>query len=136
MTLKMEIVTRKMADAFFNTPSRTEAVHIRAEEVRAVVSMCTFPDYKFEVIEDGVAGVYVRGSYMEADTVTGNMELQQTRLWLIAEVDTKSDIVRTLFKLIMTSMEHKAREWFLYDGKSIFGPHFDVDRLHAIHEGV
>lgn len=106
----------------------------RAQEVRAVVNLCTFPDYKFDVIEDGVAGVYVQGSYM--DTVTGKMELQQTRLWLIAEVDTKSEIVRTLFKLIITSMEHKAREWFLYDGKSIFGPHFDVDRLHAIHEGV
>ncbi len=44
----------------------------------------------------------------------------------------KSEIVATAFKCILTSMEHRCREWFLYKGKAIYQPHYNVDALHAI----
>lgn len=97
----------------------------RAHEVQQVVNHVSFPDYIFRVKDDGWM-VFVQGVYNEADTVTGKMELQKTRLWLIADTDTEDEIVRTLFKLVMTSMEHKAREWFKYDDTAIMNPHFKV----------
>jgi hypothetical protein len=42
---------------------------------------------------------------------------------------TRSEIVQTCIKLVMTSMEHRAREGFTYRGKRVFGPHFDVDAI-------
>ena len=46
----------------------------------------------------------------------------------------KSEIVATAFKCVMTSMEHRVREWFLYRDRAIYHPHYDVDALHAICE--
>ena len=60
------------------------------------------------------------------------MEKQKTREWLIPADSDKSQIVQTAFKCLMTSLEHRGREWFLYRGKSVFGPHFDVDKLWEV----
>ncbi len=57
-----------------------------------------------------------------------------TRKWLLSPHMTKSEIVQTAFKCIVTAEEHEAREKFLYKGKAIFGPHFDVEQLHGLCE--
>jgi len=54
------------------------------------------------------------------------------RKWFLSEHMTKSEIVTTAFKAIMTAVEHETREQFLYRGASIFDPHYDVDCLHAL----
>lgn len=106
----------------------------RQDFVQSVVDKVKFPDYTFRVVDvDGVA-LFIQGEYIEADTVTGAQELQKTRLWLVADNDTEDEIVRTMFKIIMTSMEHKAREWFKYEGYSIMNPHFSVQQYKAIME--
>ncbi len=66
----------------------------------------------------------------------GRMQLQSTRKWYVSPHSTESELVQTIFKAIITAFEHEVREKFLYRGKPIFGPHFDVnelaDRLPAI----
>ena len=57
-----------------------------------------------------------------------------TRKWLLSPHMTKSEIIQTAFKCILAAEEHEAREKFLYKGKSVFGPHFDVDKLHELCE--
>lgn len=104
----------------------------RAETVRSWVADCSFQDYTFEFIESDMA-FYLRASYMEKDTVTGNVEEQKTRLWNISNL-SKSEVVATAFKCVLTSMEHRTREWFLYKNRAIYQPHYDVDVLHSISE--
>lgn len=57
---------------------------------------------------------------------------QQTRRWLIRPDASKSEIVQTAFKCVMTAMEHEVREQFLYRDRAVFGPHHDVDKLWSI----
>lgn len=88
-----------------------------------------FMHYLFTVGVTGAGEVYLRGEYMEADTYTGKEELQLTRRWLLNPAMTDSEIVSTVFKCAITSMEHRTREAFKYRGARIYGPHFHVDDL-------
>jgi hypothetical protein len=90
-----------------------------------------FMDYKFQVRESH-GGVFMQASYMEPDTYTRDMETQLTRKWLLSPGMTESEVVQTAFKCCLTSMEHRTRESFLYQGARIFGPHFDVTDLVAL----
>lgn len=56
-------------------------------------------------------------------------EKQYCRKWRLENRFTVSDIVRTAWLATLAAEEHEARERFKYKGKSIFGPHFDVDKL-------
>lgn len=102
------------------------------DEMRSAVGKCKHPDYTFGVVEDSRGAIYLQASYQEPDTVTGIDETQLTRRWFLSPHMTKSEIVQTVFKCVMTSMEHRAREWFKYRGEAIFGPHFNVDSLHEL----
>jgi hypothetical protein len=103
-------------------------------DMQALVAECHYPSYTFEVIVDGRGAIYLQGSYMEADTVTHEIERQVTRRWFLSPAMTHSEIVQTVFKCVLTSMEHRTREWFSYRGKPVFGPHFDVDALWRVCE--
>jgi len=80
----------------------------RREFVQWVVDKVEFPEYVFRVVDAAGLALFVQGEYWEADTVTGVQNCRRTRLWLVAD-QTEDEIVRTMFKIIMTSMEHKAR---------------------------
>lgn len=102
------------------------------EEMRAIVEQCACLEYTFLVAADDRGAWYLRARYDEPDVRSGVVEPQLTRRWFLSPEMTKSEVVQTAFKCIMTSMEHRAREWFLYRGRAVFGPHYDVDALHAI----
>lgn len=100
-------------------------------EVMKIVGECKFPDYHLSAVEvNGIS--FIRASYQEADTVTGEMERQQTRQWVIETCATQDQIVSTAFLCILTSMEHRAREWFTYRNAPIYQPHQGVNALLAI----
>jgi len=99
-----------------------------------IIKQCRFPDYNFVVEVDGRGAVYLQGSYWEADTVSGEVELQYTRRWFLSPAMSNSEIVQTAFKCVMTSMEHKAREWFTWKDRAIFQPHPNIDKLYEICE--
>lgn len=61
--------------------------------------------------------------------VTGNEVSWRGRKWLLSEHMTDGEIVQTVFKAVLTAMEHEVRELFLYRGHSIFDPHYDIDKL-------
>jgi hypothetical protein len=104
------------------------------QEIIAAVSACSFPEYTFS-ISVGDNAIFIWASYEEADTVTGRIEAQFTREWTLdLATTTKSQVVSTCFKCVLTSMEYRTREWFTYEGKPIYNPHQDVDKLLAITE--
>lgn len=100
-------------------------------EMQAVVAECEYGGYHFAVTKDGRGAIYLQGSYVEADVDSGREEIQRTRRWFLSPEMSKSEIVQTVFKCALTSAEHRCREWFRYRGKAVFGPHFNVDVLHA-----
>ena len=97
--------------------------------VRALLQHVEFPGYAFVVKESHNSGVCLQAHYDEPDTYTGEPATQWTRKWLLSPYMTDSEIVQTAFKLCLTSMEHRTRESFKYQGRRIFGPHFDVNDL-------
>jgi hypothetical protein len=102
---------------------------VNIKEMQSVVELISFEDYRFEVRErNGVA--YLQASYTEPDIITHAPTVQQTRKWMLSEHAVKSEIVQTAFKCVNTSMEHRAREGFLYRGERVYGPHFDVEALY------
>lgn len=100
--------------------------------LETVMPSVTFPEYTFEVVDGDNQGAKLRAFYMDICVEKGVAERQNTRWWVISQYAIKSEIVQTMFKCILTSKEHHAREHFLYAGRPIFGPHFDVDALHSI----
>lgn len=100
-------------------------------EMLKVLENVDCEEYKFDIIDkDGLCFLLAR--YEERDIQTGEVETQTTRKWYISEFATKSELIQTALKCVITSMEHRAREKFTYKGKRIFGPHFDIDALHNI----
>jgi hypothetical protein len=105
------------------------------EEMQKVIEEVHCQDYGFWVNKSKTTEmIYLQAGYYEKDTVTGKLEWQKTRRWPLSVEMTKSEIVSTAFLCIKTSMEHRAREWFLYKGRAIYMPHYDVDDLAAICE--
>jgi hypothetical protein len=107
---------------------------MKIDEISAIVQECEFPGYTFGVAQSHTGAIYLQAVYDETDTVKGTVEPQFTRRWFLSPEMVKSEIVATCFKCILTSMEHKAREWFTYRNRPIYHPHHDVDQLHAICE--
>lgn len=102
------------------------------QDVRRVIAETTFPGYEFAVnVVD--LGVYtIEGRFKAPCTVNGGEPVwQYTRKWLL-EFPTEGAIVGTLLKLVLTSLEHEAREMFLWKGKRVFDPHTDIAALYAI----
>lgn len=101
------------------------------EEVKAIVAHCKFHGYEFEVVVcDGYR--LLRATYMEPDTVTMKYERQMTRSWPLEYTFNRDQIVATAFKCVLTSNEHRVREWFLYKGAPIYNPHQSVESLLSI----
>jgi hypothetical protein len=96
--------------------------------VRQVVAGVKFPGYTFTV-EPLADHVYVQVSYDEPDVMSGVVEEQRGRKWLLPAGQTVGQIVQTCFKAILTSLEHRAREHFLYRGKPVLQPHMDLEKV-------
>lgn len=102
------------------------------ERLREIVAQCSFMDYSFHVKTDGRGDLYLQATYIEPDIDTDLLETQTTRRWFLSPSMTKSEVVQTVFKCCITSMEHRTREHFTYRERRVFGPHFDVDALWGI----
>jgi len=100
-----------------------------AFRVTEIMREVHFPGYTWLV--HGEDRTYLQSQFTAPDCKTGNPEPQFTRKWYISRESTKSEVVQTAFKCVLTSLEHEAREVFTYRGQPVFGPHFDVDHLAA-----
>ena len=104
---------------------------LNIEDFVLILEDIAYPGYEIGV-HGGDDAIYLQARYQEACVVTGIVEWQYTRKWRLSPHMTKSEIVQTALKCILTSAEHRVREHFRYKGQLIFGPHFDVDALVAL----
>lgn len=98
------------------------------EKATAWLSQIEFLNYSFNVRESH-GGVFLQAAYVDSDIYTGKSEIQRTRKWLLSPAMTESEVISTAFKCCLTSMEHRTREAFKFNGSRIFGPHFNVNDL-------
>jgi hypothetical protein len=92
-----------------------------------------YRDWDVNVLMDGERA-YLQIGFWEFDNTISMHDrhaktYQKGRKWTLSPYMTKSEVVQTAFKAIMTAEEHEIREKFTYRGKTIFGPHFNVDML-------
>lgn len=111
-----------------------------AKDVRDILKEVRYLDWTFFVGEDNRYGLptYLQVQFNAACTTSGDEQSWKGRKWVLSPHMTKSEIVTTAFKAVMTAIEHEARESFKYKGYAIFGPHIDVDYMVHLHkfEGV
>ena len=101
---------------------------MNAADVREILDLCACGTWRFRVGTDD-ARVFLQVEAVAACMVTGKPMQWSGRKWLLSPFMTKSEVVQTAFKAVLTAIEHETREAFRYRGEAIFGPHFDVDRL-------
>ena len=103
-------------------------------KIQMLMQMVSYPGYIFHVGVDNENGVdidaFLQAEFIALDTTTGLNSKQKTRKWQLSQHMTKSELVQTALKCVLTSLEHEAREQFKYKGQAVFGPHFDVDKLY------
>jgi hypothetical protein len=106
------------------------------DRILQIVNNVKFPGYNFELDVGGYGNdfYYVQVYYDEPDVMTGINETQYGRKWLIEPDATEGQIVSTLFKAILTSLEHRCREHFTYRQVPVFCPHFDINDLVDLNE--
>lgn len=75
---------------------------------------------------------YVQVRYMEPDIYTGELVEQQARVWIVPPDATPSHVVQICFGAALASAEHQCREFFLWKGKRVFGPHMEIDDLAGV----
>lgn len=103
----------------------TEGLVLR---IGSILSAIRYKNWSFEVGRSGEA-VWLRCSFVE------DGHLWHSRKWLVSQHATDSEVIQTVFLAVKTAEEHETREKFLYQGRAIFGPHFDADALWAVSDG-
>ncbi|MBX3588821.1 MAG: hypothetical protein KF796_19490 [Ramlibacter sp.] len=104
-------------------------------EAKRVLAEVKFPGFSFFIHNAFADGepTYLQASFDAFDNDRpGVIERQLTRKWLLSRHMTRSELVQTALKCVLTSVEHEAREQFTYKGARVFGPHFDVEALAAL----
>jgi hypothetical protein len=101
------------------------------QQMEDILARVRYKDWTFHVEERG-DHLVLQARFPEADLVTGEVEQQHGRKWILSKHMTKSEVVTTAFKAVLTAEEHEVRERFRYRGRMVFGPHFDVDALHEV----
>jgi hypothetical protein len=101
-------------------------------EAQDILYRVYYKNWDFRVYAVHNGPFYIMVTFKETDNSTGEVTAWKSRKWMLSEHMTKSEVVQTAFKAVMTAEEHETREKFTYRGKTIFGPHFDVDKLVEI----
>jgi hypothetical protein len=102
--------------------------------VQSILKELSYNDWTFVAGHSGDR-VYVYTSWQAEDNFRPvGVELQKSRRWLIRHGASRSEIIQTAFKCVLTAIEHEARERFLYANRAIFVPHHSIDALWAISE--
>lgn len=111
------------------------------QTIEKILKDVKYKDWTFHVEERDVyestvmatrKALYFQAHFPDADLVTGEVETQHGRKWILSEHMTRSEIVTTAFKAVITAEEHEIREKFRYKKRMIFGPHFDVEALWEV----
>lgn len=101
-------------------------------DVKKVMSAVAYKNDWFFFVKQYRGQMYLQVEFLARDTVKGAMMLHKGRKWFISKHATRSEIVFTALKAVLTAEEHEAREQFTYHHRAIGNPHVNVDQLWII----
>jgi hypothetical protein len=101
-------------------PQKLETANL--SQILACVSYKNFT-YKIEEIPNGFL-VQARSEIV--NTKTQKKEVMLGRQWYISKKADEAEVVRTIFKSVLTWEEHEVRELFKYKDKALFNPHIEL----------
>ena len=99
------------------------------EVARCWLKRVHYKDWILSINWQGIHSIYMQGGFDAPNVETGQVEWTRTRKWLLSRHMTRSEVIQTAFKLVMTAEEHETRERFLYRGEAVFQPHYDIEDL-------
>lgn len=111
---------------------------MQRSEIEAVVALITYKQgwsilvrEDFDITARGARDPHVRPYLQVKYDGTGEYgsEPWTGRKWMLSQHMTRTEVVCTAFKAVMSAEEHETRELFKYLGHEVFGPHFDVDDI-------
>jgi len=93
----------------------------------------TYKEWSFYIGRKGDV-IYLQVQFLaeDSDKKNSKMSIQKGRKWMLSKHMSKSEIIQTALKAVLTAEEHEIREQFKYRGKAVFAPHIDVDVLHKL----
>ena len=98
-----------------------------------IVEECSFPEIEFVTGMDGLEDAPQYWLRVEApdgfDTKTGEPMHWCGRKWRLSEHMTDGEVVFTVFKALITALEHETREMFKFKGVCVMDPHPDIHKL-------
>lgn len=97
-------------------------------EMLAVLDCVQYKDWRFRLTQ-GPDHCILQVAFWALDPTDQVAKEQTGRKWIISHHATRSELVQTAFKAVITAEEHEARETFTYKRQPIFGPHYSVDFL-------
>jgi hypothetical protein len=92
------------------------------------------PGFRIEVYDNGAGSLFLQVKFTSADphATTVGEQVQHGRKWLLSSHMPDGEVVQTCLAAILAAEEHEAREFFTYQGRAIFGPHFNLEKLVAL----
>lgn len=101
------------------------------QEVWNIIHKIDMPGYRFALDDRFLFQVVY--DEPDVDGPPGSLPVEQRgRKWYISPYSTETEIVRTVYKALLTSMEHQLGEHFKYRGERVYSPHLSIEsRLHA-----
>ena len=98
--------------------------------VEHILADCSFNNWVIAAHLDENERMYLQVSEGGvACNYTGQPYEWRGRKWMLSQHMTKSEVVMTALKAVLTAVEHESREQFKYRGRSVYDPHYDVDKL-------
>lgn len=104
-------------------------ISLKVMKIQDVLDFITFSHWDYKVYLDDNSRPYLQIICNGFCNISGKPLHWNSRKWFLSFHMTKSEIVQTALKATLTAMEHEIREQFLYRGRSIFDPHYDIDKL-------
>jgi hypothetical protein len=101
------------------------------DTIQKLINQMSFNDWRFHYdFKDDVP--YIQIKFLAPRNMTGRMEIQSCRKWMLSYHMCDEEIVSTGLKAVLAAVEHEAREQFKWKGQPIYRPHYNLDALYDI----
>lgn len=88
---------------------------------------------KFEIFRgDHKGNLWIQVGTERPDTYTGESGIGKGGKAYVSEFATHDEIVKKVFGLCMSYVEHEAREGFKWKGRRVFNPHVSIEALYSV----
>lgn len=104
------------------------------EQIKSIIEEVEYKQWTLKILEENRI-IFLQVVFEKKCSCGRDLKMiHYGRKWRISPKITKSELVQTAFKAIISAEEHEIREDFKYKGASIYGPHFNIENLVEIYQ--